>query len=141
MIIEFTNPLFMPKVIKLAEMVPNTPIEKLKKFMFYTLNHPDTKAYIDYRDGEIFGFIYASIEEFCGDRCVFIQFCVIKPDRNENYVGFELLTKMKLFAKDNDITQIYFATQRDPKAWERKYKFKLDSYILKMELNKEQLCI
>ncbi len=135
MILEFTNPLSIPKLIKLAEEVPNTPLEKLKKFMFLTLNKPNTKAYIDVQDEEYKGFIYATIEEFCGEKCVFIQFCILKPYDEERYTGFELLTKMKLFAKDNGITQIYFATQRDPKAWERKYNFKFDSYILKMEVS------
>ncbi len=105
MIILFDNPLLIPKLIKLAEKVPNTPIEKLKKFMFNTLNQPNTKAYVDSRDGEIKGFIYASIEEFDAERCVFIQFCVILPDDEEKYTGFELLIKMKLWAKENNITQ------------------------------------
>ncbi len=138
MIMEFTNPLFMPKVIKLAEIVPNTPIEKLKRFMFLTLNQKNTKAYIDNRDGEILGFIYASIEEFDGERCVFIQFCVIKPCSEDKYIGFELLNKMKLWAKENNITQIYFATARDPKAFIRKYHFEFHSTILKLDLTKEK---
>lgn len=138
MIMEFTNPLMVSKVIKLAEMVPNTPIEKLKHFMFLTLNQKDTKAYIDNRDGEIFGFIYASVVEFDTEKCVFIQFCVIKPGEGERGIGFELLAKMKLWGKDNGCQSIYFSTERDPKAWERRYNFKLHSYILKLDISKEK---
>lgn len=138
MVMEFTNLLFIPKLVKLAEEVPNTPTEKLKHFMFMTLNQPNTKAYMDMRDGIINGFIYASIEEFAGERCVFIQFCIVKPNANEKYTVFEMLTKMKLWALDNNITQIYFGTERDPKAWERKYHFKLHSYIMKLDLTKER---
>lgn len=106
--------------------------------MFLTLNQKDTKAYIDNRDGEIFGFIYASIVEFCGEKCVFIQFCVLKNIPEEKYIGFELLTKMKLFAQENGCQSIYFATSRDPKAWERKYHFVFHSTILKLDLTKEK---
>jgi N-acetylglutamate synthase-like GNAT family acetyltransferase len=138
MIIPFENPLLIPKLVKLAEIVPNTPTEKLKKFMFATLNKTNTKAYVDYLDGEIRGFIYASIEEFDGEKCVFIQFCVIRPDDNERYVGFELLNKMKLWAIENNISQIYFLTHRDPKGFIRKYHFEEYGVVLKMDLNKER---
>jgi N-acetylglutamate synthase-like GNAT family acetyltransferase len=134
----FDNPLFIPKLIKLAEEVPNTPLDKLKRFMFLTLNQPNTKSYMDMHDGVIRGFIYASIEEFEGDRCVFIQFCVLKPCQEDKYIGFELLTKMKLWAKENKITQIYFSTARNPEAFIRKYHFEFYSTILKLDLTKEK---
>lgn len=137
MILPFDNPLLIPKLIKLAEEVPDTPLNKLKRFMFLTLNKPDTKAYVDSHDGVIRGFIYASIEEFDGEKCVFIQFCVIKPCEEDKYIGFELLTKMKSWAQENKITQIYFSTSRDPKAFIRKYHFEFHSTILKLDLTKE----
>lgn len=138
MIREFDNPLQIPKLIELAKEVPNTPLDKLKKFMFATLSQPNTKAYIDSRDGEIYGFIYATIEEFDGERCVFIQFCVIKPVKEESYTGFELFTKMKLWARENNISQLYFITSRDPKGFIRKYHFEPYGSVLKMDLNKEK---
>lgn len=138
MIIPFNNPLMIPKLIELAEIVPNTPIEKLKKFMFMTLNQPNTKAYVAKEDDMYKGFIYASIEEFDGDRCIFIQFCVILPDEYAKYTGWELLTKMKVWAQENGITQIYFSTQRDPKGFMRKYHFEFYSTILKLDLTKEK---
>ena len=138
MITIFDNPLQIPKVVKLASIVPNTPVEKLRKFMFATINKPGTKAYIDVHDGEIRGFIYASIEEFDCDKCVFIQFCVLKPCELEKNIGFELLTKMKLWAKENNINQIYFMTERDPKAFIKKYHFQHYGSVLKLDLtNKE----
>jgi len=138
MIIEFTNLLSIPKLIKMAEVVPNTPLEKLKKFMFLTLNQPDTKAYIDVHDGEYRGFIYGNIVEFDGERCVFIQFCVIKPCEEDKYIGFELLNKMKLWAQASKITEIYFSTSRNPEAFIRKYHFEFHSTILKLDLTKEK---
>lgn len=138
MIMPFDNPLMIPKLVKLAEVVPDTPLEKLQKFMFATINKPNSKAYVDIHDGEIRGFIYASIAEWDCDRCVFVQFCVVKPCEEDKYICFELLTKIKLWAKENDITQIYFATSRDPKGFIRKYHFELHSTILKMDLTKEK---
>jgi N-acetylglutamate synthase-like GNAT family acetyltransferase len=138
MITIFDNPLQIPKLVKLAEVVPNTPVEKLRKFMFATINKPGTKAYISIQhDGVINGFIYASIEEFDAEKCVFIQFCVIKPCELEKNIGFELLTKMKLWAKENKIDQIYFMTERDPKGFIKKYHFRHYGSVLKLELNKE----
>jgi N-acetylglutamate synthase-like GNAT family acetyltransferase len=137
MIIEFDNPLLIPKLIKLAEAVPNTPLEKLKRFMFLTINKPNSKAYVDIHDGVIRGFIYASLEEFDGESCVFIQFCVIKPCEEEKHIGFELLTKMKLWAQENKVTQIYFSTARNPAAFVRKYHFEHYGSILKLDLTKE----
>ena len=136
MIILFDNPLQIPKLVKMAEAVPGAPLAKLKDMMFSTLNQPGTKAYIDYNSGDIRGFIYASIEEFDGDRCVFIQFCVVRPGELERSIGFELLTKMKLWAKEENIDKLYFITQRDPKAYIRKYHFEYHGSVLKMNINK-----
>ena len=138
MILEFDNPLLIPKLIKLAEEVPNTPLDKLRRFMFLTLNRPNTKAYVDSQDGVIRGFIYASIEEFCGDDCIFIQFCVIKPCNDDKYIGFELLNKMKVWAREKGINDIYFSTTRNPEAFIRKYHFELHSTILMLDLSKEK---
>lgn len=138
MIIEFTNPLSIPKLIKLAEVVPNTPLDKLKKFMFLTLNKPDTKAYINTDNDEYTGFIYGNIVEFDGERCVFVQFCVVKPGEKEKYTCFELLTKMKVWAKENKIKDIYFSTSRNIEGFIRKYHFEFHSTILKLDLTKER---
>jgi len=60
------------------------------------------------------------------------------PDEEINYTCWELLTKIKLWAKDNGITQIYFATARDPKGFIKKYHFEFHSTILKLDLAKEK---
>jgi hypothetical protein len=138
MILPFDNPLLIPKLIEMAKEVPNTPLDKLQKFMFRTINTPNTKIYYDVHDGIIRGFIYGTIESFDGDTCVFVQFCVVKPCEHDKYVCFELLTKMKLWAKENKITQIYFATSRNPEAFIRKYHFEFNSTILKLDLTKEK---
>jgi len=137
MVLTFDNPLLIPKLIKLAEQVPGTPLNKLKKFMFNSLNRPNAKAYMDMHDGVIKGFIYSTIEEFDGEKCVFIQFCVLKPCAEDKYIGFDMLNKIKLWAKENNITQIYFSTARDIRPFIKKYHFKFYSSILKLDLNEK----
>jgi hypothetical protein len=128
--------MLIPKLIKLAEEVPGAPLKWLREFIFHTLNTPGVIAYADIHEGEYRGFIYANISEWNGDKCVFIQACVLKPCKEERYIGFELLTKIKLFAKEKNLTQIYFITQRNPEGFIRKYHFENAGNILKLDLTK-----
>jgi len=137
MIIKFDNPLWVPRLLKLAEIVPGTPIEELRKFIFATLNQSNACAYMDWREDEICGFIFATIETFNGEKCVFIQFCVIKPYSEDKHIGFELLTKVKTWAKKKGLNRIYFITQRNPKGFIHKYHFEMHGSVLKMDLTKE----
>lgn len=138
MIYELENPLIVPKIIKMAECVPGTPIDKLQALLLNSIGKPDSKIYIDSRDGEIMGFIFASIENFEGKNCVFIQFCVVNSGGLDHYIVFELLTKIKLWAKENNLNEIYFSTKRDPKGFIRMFHFEFYSSILKIDLKKEK---
>lgn len=138
MILKFDNPLWVPKLVKLAEVVQGTPLEALKKFIYSTLNNDNTAAYMDWREPEVTGFIYATVETFDGERCAFIQFCVIKPCKEDKSIGFELLTKVKTWAKAKGLKRIYFITQRNPRGFIYKYHFEMHGSVLKMDLTKER---
>jgi len=138
MILKFDNPLWVPKLVKLAETVPGTPLEDLKRFIYSPLNQPNTVAYMDWREPEVSGFIYATVETFDGEKCVFIQFCVIKPCRDDKHIGFELLTKVKTWAAEKGLNRIYFITRRNPKGFIHKYHFEMHGSVLKMDLTKER---
>jgi len=138
MILKFDNPLWVPKLIDLAKAVPGVPLEELKKFIYSTLNQVNAVAYMDWREPEVAGFIYATDEVFNGERCAFIQFCVIKPRRDDKYTGFELLTKVKTWAKEKGLNKIYFITQRSPEGFIHKYHFEMHGSVLKMDLTKER---
>lgn len=134
MIIRLENPLLVGKILDLAKVVPDTPINKLEKMLLSGINDKDSIIYIDDHDGEIRGFIYASQEFYQGEQVCFVQFCVVKPDKLGEYICFELLTKIRLWAKDRGIENLIFITKRNYKPFERKYGFNLDGYILKRKV-------
>ena len=135
MILQFSNPLLIPKILELAKTVPDTPIDTLEKMLLAGINDTDTVIYIDEKDSDVNGFIFASKETWQGKLVAFIQFCSVKQSDEDKYTAFELLTKVKLWAKDKGLSDMVFVTKRDYKLFERKYKFKLDGYILKKEVS------
>ena len=135
MICKWDNPLSINKILELAKDVKDTPIDKLKRFILESLNNPNAIIYVDRVDDEIQGFVFATVEQWQCEEALFIHICAIKPIPEEKYVGFELLTKLKLFAKDRNIKILLMATQRNPKPWIKKYRFSIEGTILKMEVS------
>ena len=135
MICKWDNPLSVNKILELAKDVKNTPIEKLKRFLLESLNNPNAIIYVDRVNDDIQGFVFATVEQWQCEDALFIHICAIKPIPEEKYVGFELLTKLKLFAKDRNIKMLLMATQRNYKTFERKYGFSFEGTILKMEVS------
>ena len=134
MTIKLENPLLVSKIMALAKTIPDTPLDTLESMLLAGISDKDTAIYIEERNGEVRGFIFCSKEVWQGKPVAFIQFAVVKPIPEEKYIGFELLTKIKLWAKDNGLTDMVFVTKRNPKVFEKKYHFKLDGYILKREV-------
>lgn len=136
MILQLTTPIFLTRILDLAREVPDVPYEVLSKMILQGINDKDSIIYIDEKDGVVNGFIYASKERWNGEDVCFIQFCVIHPNNdydfsNEKYIGFEFMTKMKLWAKEKGLKSLVMVTKRNPKIYERKYQFKQDGFILK----------
>ena len=145
MICELTSVFDVPKIVDLSRMVIRAPIEVLRKRVMNAITHPDSKVYLDRTDeNDIRGFIFGSIEEMNGDTCVFIQLCIVKPVPqnptkedivHERQISLELLNKIREWARERGIKIIYFMTPRNPKAFERKFKFKLKSYLMFQEVD------
>lgn len=133
MILRLDNPLFVSKILDLAKVVPDLPIDTLKNMVLTGINNKNTAIYIDNHNDDLRGCIYASIERWNGEDVGFIQLCVVKPIREEKYICFELLNKIRLWARLHNLKKLVFNTRRNYKAFERKYGFKLDSYILTKE--------
>jgi len=136
MILQLTSPIFMTQILDLAREVPDVPIETLNKMILSGLNDKDSIIYIDEKDGLVNGFIYASKEKWNGEEVCFIQFCVIKTNTeysmsNDKYIGFEFMTKMRLWAKEKGLANLVMVTKRNPKLYERKYQFRQDGFVLK----------
>ena len=138
MICKWDNPLSVNKIIELAKDVKNTPIDKLRRFILESLNNPNAIIYVDRVDDGIKGFVFATIEKWQCEDALFIHMCAIKSIPEEKYAGCELLTKLKLFAKERNIKILLMATQRNYKAFERKYGFSFEGTILKLDLAKEK---
>jgi len=131
MVLQLSNPLFIPKILDLAKVIKEMPLDVLEKMLLSGINDKDTVIYIDERNGEVRGCIFASKEKWNGEDVAFIQFCSVRPIGEENYICFELLTKVRVWAKDNDIQTLVFTTKRNPRLFERKYGFKYEGAILK----------
>jgi N-acetylglutamate synthase-like GNAT family acetyltransferase len=129
MILEVDNPLLIPQILKLAENIPETPLEKLKDMLISSINDAQAKILIEKKDDDIRGFLFSTIENLDGERAAFIQCCYIKPEAEG--IGHELLTRIRNWAKENNLQNIYMLTKRDYKAYEKKYHFKLSYYLLK----------
>ena len=134
MIRQIDNPLLLNRILDLAKNIPDTNIMVLEKMLIEALTSKKAKIYIAERNNEVVGFIYGSIETIDGNDCVFIQSTYIKPDNEERNTGFEFLNRIKSFAKDNDVRNIYILTKRNAKAFERRYHFKYAYTMLKQEV-------
>ena len=122
------------KIMALAKSVPDTPLETLESMLLAGISDKDTAIYIEEREGDVRGFVFASKETWQGEPVAFIQFCVLKSMPEEKYIGFELLARIRLWAREKGLANMVFVTKRNYKLFEKKYKFKLDGYILKREV-------
>lgn len=129
MILEVDNPLLIPQILKLAENIPETPLDKLKDMLLSAVDDREAKILIEKKDEDIRGFIFATIEKVDGERAAFIQSCYITPDMQG--IGHELLTRIRTWAKENNLQNIYMMTKRDYKSFMRKYHFEFCYFILK----------
>lgn len=130
MIYAARNIFLIPKILALAKVLETDPAA-LETVLIRSLGRKDAILYVDEKEGVLNGFILATVEEFEGADAAFIQSCVIKPDGNEKNVGHELLTRVRRWAAEQKVSDIYFMTRRNPKAFQRKYNFRYHSTVLK----------
>ncbi len=122
MIQEIQSPLLLNQILRMAEKVPGTPMETLRQKLIQGMRRNDAKVYIYEKNGEVMGFIFSTVEEYNGEDAVWIQFCVTQESAGPN-ITQELLGRVKSWGKELGFKDMYFVTQRSPKAFERKYKF------------------
>jgi len=134
MIYETSNPLLIPRLLEMAKVIPELPLDELEKMLIGGISSPKAKIFVEEKEEEIRGFLFATIEGFDGKDVCFVQVCAIRPVKEENYIVFELLTKTKLWAKENKLEYLYFITKRNPKAFERKYHFDYYGTVLRKKV-------
>jgi len=134
MIYENSNPLLIPRLLEMAKTIPDLPIPELEKMLIGGISSTNTKIFVEEKGEEIRGFLFCSIEGFDGQDACFVQVCAIKPTNEENNIGFELLNRVKLWAKEKNLEYIYFITKRNAKGFEKKYHFKYYGTVLRKKL-------
>lgn len=136
MILDVTNPMQIPSVVRMAGNIPDMPVAKLKKMLIKALTESTAKILVSKKDGIANGFVFATIEGFDGEDVAFVQCCYIHPDAK--HAGREMLNMLDKWAQANRLKEIVMITGRDPKAYERKYNFRLASYVMKRSIYHER---
>jgi len=80
--------------------------------------------------GIIDGFMFATIESFDMQLCIFIQYCFA----DKNGIAQQMLDNVTEWSKERDIYNLIFLSERNSKSWERKYKFKEIYKVLKRSI-------
>jgi N-acetylglutamate synthase-like GNAT family acetyltransferase len=132
MIIEVKNHILIPKILKLAGFIKDTPIEKLREMLIEAVNSTTSKILVEKKDDEIRAFLLASVEIFDGEKSAFIQSCYIDP--HAKGVGYQILNRVSEWAKEKGLSNIYMMTSRSPAPFIRKYKFQFQYSVLKRRL-------
>ncbi len=96
---------------------------------------------VDEAEGSIFGFIYATIEEWNGEDVCFIQNCVISQERAKLGVSELFLGKVNDWCDAKGISKMLFSCGIDGDGktradiFERKYKFEKVAFILAKQVD------
>jgi hypothetical protein len=135
MIVEVTNPLQIPAVCRLAHNIPDVPVDKMRSILIEAMSKDIAKILLAKKDGKMLGFIFAMITEFDGEDVAFVQTCYISPEAKS--VGKEMLSIIDKWGKEKKVKDILMITKRNPKAYERKYGFTLESYVMKRSVSNE----
>lgn len=101
----------------LRDMISDS--EREKKFIIADVN-----------DGQMKAFMFATIETLDGDKVCFIQACHSVKNGSVQV----MLDKCIEWAKKLGLSRVLFMTKRNPKAWERKYKFNEIYHVMAREI-------
>jgi len=129
------------KMIKANDKFITLPSSDATKYIASGIGNPNALILIDEVEGSIFGFVYATIEEWNGEDVCFVQSCVITPDREKLNTGTMFLDKVNDWCRAKDIGRILFSCNIDEKgktranAFEKKYKFDKVAMILSKKVD------
>lgn len=127
---DLSDPLLIPKIVKLAEeYLPDTSPDMLRNGLIKSLENNEARTIVYGKKGNIQAYIFATIDRFDMNKCVFIQSCVIHPVLKE--IGHELLARIRNWGKAKQAKFIYFITGRNPQGFMRKYKFEKTGEVLR----------
>lgn len=114
----------------MAKGITRATDEQVKEHLISALTHKDGKVFVDKGVHGYRGFLYCSSEQLDGKNVLFIHLCVIKPGDKQRALTNELISFAEKYARSIGLGTMVFLTSRNPKAFERKYKFKLEYYMM-----------
>lgn len=117
------------QVLKLAENIPDTPINVLRTRLCNDLKQRLIVSKEE--DGVVKGYAYATIEYFDGEAVVFIQSTYVTPGHD---IGGEFMEEMLKWARETNCKWIYMLTKRKEEPITRKYGFESVGTIMKKEV-------
>lgn len=134
MIYKLTNPFYINKIVDFShEASPDIPKAIYKNTIINALGDWNSIVLIsENKSKELNGFLYANVQEMDSKKVAFLNTVFVK--NNEESILPEMLKKLNDWAKERDLKEIFTLTKRDYKAVERKYKFKLEYFLLKREV-------
>ncbi len=133
---DIDNVLLIPPILALAEKIGDIPLKALERMLTEGVKSPNTKILIEKKENDVRGFLYASIEGFRGEDVIFIQATYIRPEFP--IIGYNLLVELKRWARERKIEKLVMITTRQSKAWRKKYRFKLRSYVYVHDIEEEK---
>lgn len=119
MVTDVLNVEMIEQIMNNAGKIEGISRDTLKQMLMGALFNENKFIISDIDDGKIRAFLFATIEKLDGSDVCFIQACYSDKDG----VVQMLLNQTIQWSKNLGLTKIVFMTKRNPKAWERKYKF------------------
>lgn len=117
-------------IVRGAIKIVGTDRNVLKRMILGSLLDEHKFIMADIDDGKLRAYMFATIENLNGEDVCFIQSCY----SDKAGVVQKMLDKCIKWCNGLDIHRMVFMTQRSPRAWSRKYKFSLKSYVMEREI-------
>lgn len=120
MIIEVNDLHVVEAIVSQSDIIVDLDKEALRKMIIGSFLEEYKFIVADFENNKVVGFMFANVQQLDGENCAFIQACFSTRKGNVDV----MLEKLIKWAKGLKIKRMVFMSKRNPKAWERKYKFK-----------------
>ncbi len=119
MIIDVDDLHMVEAIIKDVHIIVDIDREVLRKMIIGSFLEDHRFIVAEIEEGKPVGFMFANVQQLDGENCAFIQACFSKKKGNVQV----MLDKLISWSKEIGIKRMVFMSKRNPKAWQRKYKF------------------
>jgi len=113
-----------------SENIEGMTKEALKMMLIRNMCSNDKFVMYEIEGGKLKAFMFATIEGLDGQLVAFIQACYSEKEGSVQV----MLDKLINWSVDRGIKKLMFMTKRNPKGFERKYKFNQTYTVLQREI-------